>query len=247
MMMLMMIFFFVLEINEFGSIYSPSENGQYTASYTVSFLMEYLLVFFLYFACIVHSKHGCSPLWSSWWTAAAGSDDTTRMSFLFLIMSSFILMAGKTRHGSSLFLLAGGVPVWMFAPDIPSRPIRTSDQHSHSDPNCLLACTLACWLDVRVLEGEKWEVKLYQMLNYGRSWEESWRRVRWGLPACLDCKQWEPAGLPLSKLFSILLFAASLRVCADLITAVTTSFLSLSWTSHLVLCLVFWDFSAVIS
>lgn len=111
----------------------------------------------------------------------------------------------------------------------------------------LLACTLACWLDVRVLGGEKWEIKLYQMLNYGRSWEESWRRVRWGLPACLDCKQWEPAGLPLSKLFSILLFAASLRVCADLITAVTTSFLSLSWTSHLVLCLVFRDFSAVIS
>lgn len=246
MMMLVMIFWGVLEINEFGSIYSPSKNGQYTVSYTVSFLIEYLLVFFLYFACIVHSKHGCSPLWSSWWTAAAGSDDTMRMSF-FIPHYVLIYIDGRKDKARTLPVPPGR---WSPRVNVRSRYSITANYNVWSTfpqwPQ-LLACMLACWLDVRVLGGEKWEIKLYQMLNYGRSWEESCRRVRWGLPACLDCKQWEPAGLPLSKLFSTLLFAASLRVCADLITAVTTSFLSLSWTSHLVLCLVFRNFSAVIS
>lgn len=50
--------------------------------------------------------------------------------------------------------------------------------------------------------------------------------------ACLDLKQWEPVGPPLSKLVSILLFRASLPVSADLIMTVTTWFLPLPSTSH---------------
>lgn len=137
------------------------------------------MIFFFFFACIVQSKHGSSP---------CGAPDVLQPHilvpmrancFLFHIMFSLILKAGNPRHWPFLFLLTGGVPMSMFAPEIPSQPIRNSEQQF---PRwlCMLACWLFCWT-WRLWRREVKEIKLYQMLYYDHNREESRRRFYRGL------------------------------------------------------------------
>lgn len=140
--------FWIYESNNNNSL-SPYIYMYRIQYHTVSFLIEGLLVFLLYFACIVHSKNWCSALWSSWWTAAAGSDDAIRTVYS---IPHYVLINIDGRKDKARTLPSCSWQVESLCECSLQIFHHGQLEHLINIPTVTpIACSHACLLDVRVL------------------------------------------------------------------------------------------------